>query len=93
MRVALFSVATSGASTAPSGLSPRFSLFFGFFSPPSELIRPAPRKKAAARDVVNKDMRYVYAWDDLSEEGVSILTGAGADGAHPDLDELKKDRY
>lgn len=51
------------------------------------------RKKAAARDVVNKDMRYVYAWDDLSEEGVSILTGAGADGAHPDLDELKKDRY
>ncbi len=51
------------------------------------------RNRAAARDVINKDMRYIHTWDGLTEDAAALITGAGADGAHADLDELKKDRY
>lgn len=51
------------------------------------------RKKATARDIVNKNMHYVYDWCDLSDEAAALIVGAGCDGAHADLDELKRDRY
>ncbi|MBQ9735548.1 MAG: right-handed parallel beta-helix repeat-containing protein [Clostridia bacterium] len=51
------------------------------------------RRNAGARDVFNKDMKYIYAWDALPREAAELITTAGCDGAHPDLDELKADRY
>ena len=51
------------------------------------------RKRAAARDVINRNMTYVYTWDALPDEAATLITAAGAAGAHADLDELKADRY
>ena len=60
---------------------------------PFEETLLAKRKRAAARDVVNKNMHYVNDWCDLSDEAAALIVGAGCDGVHADLDELKRDRY